>query len=805
MKEALAALGRLVHAVRDERNWAAITVLNFQEGLAIVDGSSEFSAQCYKAAFDFFRVHSPTTPYCKAGTVLRSLMQVLSTKKLPLSDIDLIEIASIRAHLHSNLNSATLLPFVVKAYERRAKRTGLTQQLANALNDFQDGHPPSAADTRWASMVYKAGKLLQPQPIENFLADFEPWAKQAQRFLTGLDPKVRGLWLQLFNAARKATSATPSKRWLHTVESLVDQIDAAEFQRQVARWLPILNDSPVHSGIPQALSWIYGSQVEEMRRALRGLVWALALRPQNGLPLLLGETAWICLRKVPKVGARHPMVGNACIWALSRLDGADAVSHLSRLALKLKKPSVIKQVEKRLGAVAQRSGMSRDDLVEIGIPTFGMSWPGQLERTLGPFTARLKVHSDLAVLAWVGESGKEQKSVPALVRSEFAGDLAELKQIKKELELLLPAQKERIERLLLSDRSWRLKDWGARYLNHPLVGTLARRLVWHFSSKETKSLLCWFDGALRNLSGRAVEPPSDAVVRLWHPIGFEANAVRAWRGWLEEREIQQPFKQAHREIYILTEAEIRTNTYSNRFAAHILKQHQFQALLQQRGWRYTLQGGWDSHNTPYLEMPHFNLRVEFFVDAAGDELTPTGIHVHVATDQVRFVRDQQPLSLATVPALAFTEAMRDVDLFVGVCSVGNDPQWQDQGNRDAFGGYWRSFSFGELSETAKTRREVLERLVPRLKIAPRCRFDDRFLVVRGDLRTYKIHMGSGNILMEPNDQYLCIVPSRDSATSKVMLPFDGDRTLSIILSKALLLADDKAISDETITRQLAMK
>jgi hypothetical protein len=35
------------------------------------------------------------------------------------------------------------------------------------------------------------------------------------------------------------------------------------------------------------------------------------------------------------------------------------------------------------------------------------------------------------------------------------------------------------------------------------------------------------------------------------------------------------------------------------------------------------------------------------------------------------------------------------------------------------------------------------------------------------------------------------------------LPFEGDITLSMILSKALLLADDKLITDSTITRQIA--
>ena len=110
-----------------------------------------------------------------------------------------------------------------------------------------------------------------------------------------------------------------------------------------------------------------------------------------------------------------------------------------------------------------------------------------------------------------------------------------------------------------------------------------------------------------------------------------------------------------------------------------------------------------------------------------------------------------------------------------------------------------------LTETAKTRKQVLERLVPRLTIADRCSLSDRFLLVRGDVRTYMIHLGSGNILMEPNDQYLCIVPARGAgavSTGKVFLPFEGDGTLAVILSKPFLLAEDRSIKDPTILHQM---
>ena len=231
-------------------------------------------------------------------------------------------------------------------------------------------------------------------------------------------------------------------------------------------------------------------------------------------------------------------------------------------------------------------------------------------------------------------------------------------------------------------------------------------------------------------------------------------------------------------------------------------------------------------------LPNWNLRAEFWIEGIGDDhgtdTNDTGVYHRVSTDQVRFypldasqaaahaggggysagpdAELPDPIPLEQVPPLVFSEIMRDVDLFVGVASVGNDPTWQDGGPDGRFREYWTDYAFGKLSETAKTRREVLSGLLPRLAIGDRCTFEDRFLVVRGDLRTYKIHLGSGNILMAPNDQYLCIVQARsstkDGGGKRVFLPFEGDERLSTIISKALLLADDRKITDQTIVRQI---
>jgi hypothetical protein len=74
--------------------------------------------------------------------------------------------------------------------------------------------------------------------------------------------------------------------------------------------------------------------------------------------------------------------------------------------------------------------------------------------------------------------------------------------------------------------------------------------------------------------------------------------------------------------------------------------------------------------------------------------------------------------------------------------------------------------------------------------------------VKGERHTYKIHLGSGNILMTPNDQYLCIVPKAAATPQTGYLPYEGDRTLAVILSKAMMLAQDTKITDPTILSQL---
>jgi len=219
--------------------------------------------------------------------------------------------------------------------------------------------------------------------------------------------------------------------------------------------------------------------------------------------------------------------------------------------------------------------------------------------------------------------------------------------------------------------------------------------------------------------GKSTHPNSETLIRLWHPLESPPAQVLAWRKAILDQEITQPIKQAHREIYVLTDAERQTAIYSNRFAAHILRQHQFRALCQARGWSYNLMGNFDGLNHPEKSLGGHGLTATYTVEAIDDgQASASGIALHLASDQVCFLdRHRQPVVLTAVPSVLFSEVMRDVDLFVAVTSVANDPEWTDGGPDGRYGGYWRDYAFGELGQSAATRRELLSWIVPRLSIA----------------------------------------------------------------------------------------
>jgi hypothetical protein len=538
---------------------------------------------------------------------------------------------------------------------------------------------------------------------------------------------------------------------------------------------------------------------------LRGVLWTVGALDELWVEGLLGEVALRCGTGLAGSGQpRAERLANTAVAWIGRRAGPDAVPTLTVLHRKVGQRSLHAGIVAALDRVAEGAGVSREHLLERSVPDFGLDASGRREHVLGGHVATLTAERGIALIFRTA-AGRELKGVPAAVRAHHGAELAELRADVKALRATVAAQRDRLEDLLVTERTWDHADWARHYHDHPVVGLHARALIWELELGPDGWVAGWpQDGGFVDAAGEPLPSPGATTrMRLWHPMTVPAERTAAWRRFVTDRELRQPFKQAFREVYLLTPAELDTRVYSNRFAAHVVRAPQAGSLLTGRGWRSPHLGYWDGGSEGRATKEFDGWRAEFHFDGIETD-GEDHLFSLAGTDQVRFNRgghDWTPADLDRVPPRIFSEAMRDVDLVIGVASIAADPAWVDQGE-DRHRDYWHRTSFGALGESAQARREALARLIPRTRIADRCTLGDRFLTVRGDLRTYRIHLGSTNILMEPNDSYLCIVTARDR-TAELFLPFEeGGGPLSVIVSKAFLLASDATITDRTILAQI---
>jgi len=294
---------------------------------------------------------------------------------------------------------------------------------------------------------------------------------------------------------------------------------------------------------------------------------------------------------------------------------------------------------------------------------------------------------------------------------------------------------------------------------------------------------------LRSLDGAAfVVDGSVKVAHSYHL--FRADALHDWQREIVRRRIVQPFKQAFRELYLLTPAERETRTHSIRFANYTVDSRVTSRLLSGRGWTFEQGGGEDETEPPYRTFRGKDgpLRATFGFAEIGryfteDDVMTDEVHFHSRPTGSPLYTPEPRLPLEEIPAVAFSEVMRDADLVVSVAHREDETR---------------------LSEEAYERRgDLIRTLLGDLGL-PGVRVDGHFARVEGRQARYRVHMGSAAIHVEP-DNHLCIVPERWGRRHKdLFLPFadEGDEKVSEVVSKVLMLTNDDKIKDQSILRQI---
>src|SRR5262249_1344021 len=143
----------------------------------------------------------------------------------------------------------------------------------------------------------------------------------------------------------------------------------------------------------------------------------------------------------------------------------------------------------------------------------------------------------------------------------------------------------RLELAMCAQRRWKVADFTAFILKHPLIVHLARRLVWGVfdGNKLAHSFRIAEDGSFASEADAAITLPKGAMIGRVHGWEVPEALLGKW-GWVfADYEILQPFDQLGRQVFTPTDAEKR--------ASHLPRMHKVAVKtgkvmgLEIRGWR----------------------------------------------------------------------------------------------------------------------------------------------------------------------------------------------------------------------------
>ncbi|MGF7046875.1 hypothetical protein J2T13_001377 [Paenibacillus sp. DS2015] len=386
-------------------------------------------------------------------------------------------------------------------------------------------------------------------------------------------------------------------------------------------------------------------------------------------------------------------------------------------------------------------------------------------------TVQLRIDEEGKTVIGITRKGKALKSVPAKYKKDEY--IAALKEMKVELTDQYRRARKELERSMESGNTFTLQELKGLSGN-PVITPLLRTLV--FKAGE---VLGYFDAATLGLidpAGKLVLIGDKEELLIAHPLHlYKSGHWSQYQKDLFNRQLRQPFKQVFRELYLPNVDELAQGTISRRYAGHQVQPGKTVSLLKGRQWTISYEEG--LQKVYYAE----NLIANLY--AMADWFSPSEIEAPTLETVQFFDRNTyKSVALDKVPPILFSEVMRDVDLVVSVAHVGGvDP---------------------EASLTTIEMRSVIVTESLRLLKIDNVRVEGNYARIDGSLGEYGVHLGSGMVYRQAAGA-MHIVPVHSQHRGRIFLPFiDEDPKTAEILSKIVMLAEDKKIKDPQILMQL---
>ncbi|GIJ44157.1 hypothetical protein Val02_10430 [Virgisporangium aliadipatigenens] len=349
--------------------------------------------------------------------------------------------------------------------------------------------------------------------------------------------------------------------------------------------------------------------------------------------------------------------------------GSDvALMHLHGIAERVRFRALREKATEKIDEVAAGLGLSREQLGDRLVPTFGLDPDGGLTLDYGP--RRFRVGFDEQLKPYVeDERGKRRTALPKPGARDDATAaeeaFARFAALRKDVRTVAGDQLRRLERAMVEGRRWSGAEFRRHLVEHPLVRHLARRLVWGRWAGDGSlrdALRIAEDRTFAGVDDAPLTLADDDVVGVAHPL-LLGDTVPAWSVVFADYEILQPFAQLDREVYAITPEEHAKGRLL-RFARKVVPTGKLLGL-EHRGWRRGDPMDAGVQSWMQREVPGGLLVVELdpgiavgAVDALGGEQTLGD--VYLAGEDGPYHHTERALSLSRLDPISASEIIRDL-------------------------------------------------------------------------------------------------------------------------------------------------
>lgn len=262
----------------------------------------------------------------------------------------------------------------------------------------------------------------------------------------------------------------------------------------------------------------------------------------------------------------HAKDAKLAIDILYELDTPEARHDLMWQMEHLQDESLRKHAESMLKKYKEENDLDEEEFADTAVPTFGLERGGKRRFDFGTRQIDLIVQGRHDIRFQDPDSKKVFKRWPPQRKTDdtdmYSAARDQYMQISEPLRDVFEEQNLRMERSMLTGRSWRVDRWKKLIGDHPILGHLARRMLWKVVDATSTSLdtvavvLSDAEGTFMDLDFEEIEPdPKKHHLALVHPIELDDDDRNEWVAQLADFEIIQPFDQLERPVYRIEDAD----------------------------------------------------------------------------------------------------------------------------------------------------------------------------------------------------------------------------------------------------------